>query len=61
MVKHEDEREEEKDDSDILSEVEVIEEIVSITSESKKDNGKLQDEKIEVENVLSKMENKNVI
>ena len=56
VVKHEDERE--KDSFDILSEVEVIEEIERIISESKKDNGKLQDEKIEVENVLSKMENK---
>ena len=58
MVKHEYEREKEKDGSDILSEVEVIEEIESITSISKKDNGKLQDEKIEVENGLTKMENK---
>jgi len=58
VVKHEDEREKEKVGSDILSEVEVIEEIESITSISKKDNGKLQDEKIEVENGLTKMENK---
>ena len=58
VVKHEDERQKGKDGSDILSEVEVIEEIESMISESNKDNGKLQDEKIEVGNVLSKLENK---
>merc|ERR1719317_1113269 len=59
VVKHEDESEKENDGcSDILSEVKVIGEIESITSESKIDNGKLQDKKIESENVLPKMENK---
>ena len=53
VVKHEEvEKEEDTFSSDIISEAEVIEELECVTSESTEDNGKLQAERQEIENML---------